>query len=292
MASAEGRASYANNHRFPQDFMMPPNSSDQPSSVSSKLESNWAPSNSVKDHANSGRLPQNPNCDRLPDMKSWLHVKTNLGDEANYTCRRLNSWEAELGSYYAGFVDDNVKTVEDQSIKSFDSFSCVGSDNPAVEQPYSTSPACMKSNSSSRMPKIEAAVNNDAKFAPKKKDQGEFWFSDDHFVDWDITDMEPHWIGTEKNGPWWRTAGKDELASLVAQKSLEHIENCDLPQPQIKHFRKSPSPYQDGVEHHDKTMPSSLNQKAEKKGSSYVDSYTSGTPTSGCSPQDSDKLFR
>ncbi|KAF7830732.1 uncharacterized protein G2W53_013065 [Senna tora] len=300
MASAEGRAAYAANLCFTQDFMMPPNSSDNPPSVSKKLESN----NSVKDHANSGRLPHNPNCDRLPDMKWWLHVKTNLGDEANYTCQRLNSWEAEFGSYCAGLVDDNIKAEGDQSIKSFDSFSCVGSADPSVEQTWNSSPTSMKNNKNNRMPKIEAALYNDVQFMPKKKDQGEFWFSDDHFLDWDITNLlsseqfkvassalEPHWIGVEKSGPWWRTAGKDELASLVAQKSLEHIENCDLPPPQIKHFRKTPSPYLEGVDY-DKTLSSSLNLKAEKNSSSYVDSNTSGTPMSGCSSQDSDRLFR
>ncbi|KAL3622260.1 hypothetical protein CASFOL_033671 [Castilleja foliolosa] len=46
-------------------------------------------------------------------------------------------------------------------------------------------------------------------------------------------DSETSWIGAEGNNtPWWRTADTDELASFVAQRSLEHIENCDLPRPQ------------------------------------------------------------
>ncbi|CAH2057725.1 unnamed protein product [Thlaspi arvense] len=39
-------------------------------------------------------------------------------------------------------------------------------------------------------------------------------------------------LSSEKAGPWWRTTDKDELASLVAQKSLDFVENCDLPTPQ------------------------------------------------------------
>jgi hypothetical protein len=39
-------------------------------------------------------------------------------------------------------------------------------------------------------------------------------------------------LSGEKAGPWWRTTDKDELASLVAQRSLEYVENCDLPTPQ------------------------------------------------------------
>lgn len=304
MESAERRASYAANRCFTRDFMMPLNSSDHPPSVSKTLESDWVSRNSVNDQASSGGMPHNPNCDKLPDMKWWLHVKSNLGEEANYTCQHLNSWEGELGSYGAGLVDDNVKIGDVQSIKDIDSVSCIGSANRAVEQPWNSSNTHMKNNNNSRMSKIEAVLNNDLQFTAKKKDQGKFLFKDDHFVDWDITDFliseqckkassdsDSHWIGAEKIGPWWRKAGKDELASLVAQKSLEHVENCDLPQPQIKHFRNTPSPYLECLDH-DKTLPSPLNEKAEKN-SSYVESHTSGTPTSGCSSsQDSERLFR
>ncbi|KAI3444393.1 hypothetical protein Pfo_001058 [Paulownia fortunei] len=51
-------------------------------------------------------------------------------------------------------------------------------------------------------------------------------------------DSESSWIGAEKNTPWWRTADTDELASLVARRSLDHIENCDLPRPQNTHVKK------------------------------------------------------
>jgi len=39
-------------------------------------------------------------------------------------------------------------------------------------------------------------------------------------------------LSSEKAAPWWRTTDKDELASLVAQRSLDYVENCDLPTPQ------------------------------------------------------------
>ncbi|KAK7258480.1 hypothetical protein RIF29_24059 [Crotalaria pallida] len=48
------------------------------------------------------------------------------------------------------------------------------------------------------------------------------------------------WIEGNKAEPWWRTADRDELASFVTQKSLDHIENCDLPPPQKKHLRGHP----------------------------------------------------
>ncbi|CAL0319524.1 unnamed protein product [Lupinus luteus] len=294
MASVERRAGYATN-RFTQDFRMLHNSCDHQSSVPKKLGSDRPPSNSTNDHihANSGCTPQNENADKLPDMKWWLHVKTNLEGEANYSCQRLNSWESELDAVYEGILHDNDNN--------FDALSYTGGSNKAVQQSWNVSPTYMKNKNDTRMPKIEAALNNDIHLNPKKKDHGEFYFLEGHFMDSDITnftvsekskmtlsDLESSFMGTEKTGPWWRNAGKDELASLVAQKSLEHIENCDLPQPQTRNFRQIPL-YSKGVEH-DKTLASSLNQKPENVFSN-ADSYTSGTPTSGCSFQDSSRNF-
>ncbi|XP_004502673.1 uncharacterized protein [Cicer arietinum] len=223
-------------------------------------------------------------------MKWWLHVKSNFDGEANYSCK------TELGDFYAEFLDGNVKNGEDQSIIDFDAFSYVGSDNFSVDQPRHVSPTRMRNSHNTRMRKMEASLNNnDLHFTPKKIDQKEeFGFTDGRFLDCDVSDfsvsekltscsLESHWIGTEKPGPWWRTAGTDELASLVAQKSLENIENCDLPHPQPKHFRQR---FSKGVDH-DKISPSLLNQKSET-GSSNADGYT---PTSGCSFQDSNSHF-
>nr|AFK38890.1 unknown [Lotus japonicus] len=39
------------------------------------------------------------------------------------------------------------------------------------------------------------------------------------------------WIEGEKPHPWWQTTDRNELASFVSQKSLNNIENCDLPPP-------------------------------------------------------------
>lgn len=53
----------------------------------------------------------------------------------------------------------------------------------------------------------------------------------------------PHWMENEKNQeelPWWRMTDKDDLASFVAQKSHDFIENCDLPQPQNRSFKRDP----------------------------------------------------
>lgn len=48
------------------------------------------------------------------------------------------------------------------------------------------------------------------------------------------------WIEVNKAEPLWRTTDRDELASFVSQKSLNHIENCDLPPPKKMHLRGHP----------------------------------------------------
>lgn len=101
----------------------------------------------------------------------------------------------------------------------------------------------------------ESVSNNKSVNTNKKTDcMDEFQYIEDHFTDlhnFDSLkqgenvsfDLESHWTGTEKTKPWWRSASKDELASLVARKSLESLENCDLPQPRTKHHRKDQSAY-------------------------------------------------
>lgn len=53
-------------------------------------------------------------------------------------------------------------------------------------------------------------------------------------------DFEPYspWISNAKTDPWWRAMDKDEVASLVARKSLDRVDNCDLPPPQKLHVKQ------------------------------------------------------
>lgn len=43
-------------------------------------------------------------------------------------------------------------------------------------------------------------------------------------------------IDGDRTQPWWKTTARDELACMIAQKSLNHIENCDLPPPRKKKY--------------------------------------------------------
>ncbi|XP_047315656.1 uncharacterized protein LOC124919461 [Impatiens glandulifera] len=48
---------------------------------------------------------------------------------------------------------------------------------------------------------------------------------------------------SEKTEPWWRMAEGYDLASFVAQRSHDVVENCDLPCPQNTHTKKDPYAY-------------------------------------------------
>lgn len=243
MASAEARAGYAVNRCFTRDFSMSP--SDYQSPVSKKLESDFIHSDDSIDS----------------DMKWWLHVKTNLGSDANY------SWESKFDAF-------NVDIGSDQSVKNLDSLSCVGSvtNTIALEQQWNVYPKCIQKINDTKTAKIEAALNNDLHLAPRKKIEGEFWFSDDvssvlvsKQCKSTSSDLESYWLRGEKTRPWWDTTGKDDLGYLVAKKSRDND--------------------------NDKNVVSSLSRKSESC-SSEANGCQSTTLTSGYSFQDSNRTFR
>ncbi|KAL1546163.1 hypothetical protein AAHA92_22804 [Salvia divinorum] len=89
-------------------------------------------------------------------------------------------------------------------------------------------------------------------------------------------------IGAEKNAPWWRTADTDELALLVAQRSLDYMENCDLPMPQNTHVKKDVD-VKLSCFCHDGIASSLSDPKHDVVGHHHCSSclYTTGCPTCG-----------
>ncbi|KAI4369825.1 hypothetical protein MLD38_018228 [Melastoma candidum] len=95
----------------------------------------------------------------------------------------------------------------------------------------------------------------------------------------DAPDLDGPWIGNGRNVPWWRTTDGSELASFVATKSSDHLENCDLPPPQRVQIRKRPSPSYGPFEHPE-ALRSSLDWKAHRL-KTFGNSWgTVETPTS------------
>lgn len=69
------------------------------------------------------------------------------------------------------------------------------------------------------------------------------------------SNADSSWIGGEKV-PRWRVADGEELASYVAQKSFNHVENCDLPPPQKMHVSSEPYKQAKPVDHDEINMSS------------------------------------
>lgn len=157
----------------------------------------------------------------------------------------------------------------------------------------------MKSDISSSMEQLKALTCDGPEKNATGKDATDFGYLDDHLLNLDSLNclvsqdpkklssyFESHSIGSDKTEPWWRAAGKDDLASLVAQKSLENIENCDLPRPRAIKYRKQSLTCSQSFEHVD-SLASPLDRRAEK-GFTNLE-YTWGTPNSGCLPHDSEQ---
>lgn len=85
------------------------------------------------------------------------------------------------------------------------------------------------------------------------------------------------WIESDKAEPWWRTTDRDDLASFVSQKSLNHIENCDLPPPQKKHLRGHPC----ALINNDKIKTASYDWEAKSRSFSKMTAHAQGSFDSG-----------
>lgn len=308
MASAEAKTAWQHsaNHRFIQKSARrgPKFPSSPSSSSSSRSESDNAPDNDTKRSYDkcTGFLPFNPNYDVLTDKKWWLNLQPNSGLYKDIMSEQLSSLEAEVLEVLSyEFISETAKSCEDQSKKEFSAKTGNSFEEP--EPLWDAIATSIKNDKDIIVQEHKAETHNDPQKNSTKKDVTDFWYSAEHFMKMDSlnclvsqqpiklsSDMGSQWVGTEKNEPWWRTAGKDDLASLVAQKSLEHIENCDLPRPQGKNYRNGTYAGPESVDH-DEMLASSLDRMAQTQFSNHEFS-TRGSPFSGSSAHDSDQPYR
>eukprot|EP00262_Sarcandra_glabra_P008244 TRINITY_DN21568_c0_g1_i1.p1 TRINITY_DN21568_c0_g1~~TRINITY_DN21568_c0_g1_i1.p1 ORF type:complete len:488 (-),score=86.45 TRINITY_DN21568_c0_g1_i1:446-1909(-) len=264
MAAAEARAAWqrtANRCFVQEDAKRAPKLACCPSS-SSKLQSDGCGGDTANapDHTPAATympLNWNPaNSNLPPDTKWWLQLQPNFGCQKDFTYEQLNASEAELGNPKSG---DAIPTSEvgEEGLKS-DEIDVDLNRNAcsSLESHWKVSAACMKHDSDARVQELKAVNSNTQQLLKKKVDIGEYLYQDEELMDWehmdqvllkqtdkDCFDLGTPWIRSEKTEPWWRTADKDELASLVALKSLQNIENCDLPRPQVVHVQRAPGLY-------------------------------------------------
>uniref|UniRef100_A0A1D1XEU4 Uncharacterized protein n=1 Tax=Anthurium amnicola TaxID=1678845 RepID=A0A1D1XEU4_9ARAE len=268
MAAAEARAAWqrmANRCFVQEDAKRAPKLACCPSS-SSKLQPDLGSGAAANgsDQPASSFVPRdwNPMDFNLPpDTKWWLHMQPNFGYQTDIAHEQLStSEEVEFGAEET--VIPTSKVFEDPTPIAT---TCVASEKKtcALESPLMLSTNFLKHETEARAEELMTPNNDFQQQNKLNADLGENWYQDGDLMDWKAFDrliskksekacfdLETPSTGSEKTEPWWRIANKDELASLVAQKSLEHFENCDLPRPQRVHFCGNPCGRLEGFDDH------------------------------------------
>lgn len=238
MALAEARAAWqrtANRCLVQEDAKRAPKlaccSSLPPSAKHAETEPTNAADGQDIPNPNSSTFHQTPSYSNLsPSTKWWLQTRPNYG------CQRGLTDNTETGRALERSEDDYELVNKASLIKSpFDSDHCesfVTCEKKGVEineeklrsiyNQYCQDPMMIEF-----MEGMEEFRDIGIVSSEGSKSSGDQFFG-----------SESSWVGIEKNIPWWRTADTEELAYLVAQKSLDFIENCDLPSPKNAHVKK------------------------------------------------------
>ncbi|KAF5731272.1 hypothetical protein HS088_TW19G00878 [Tripterygium wilfordii] len=289
MAAAEVRAAWqrATNRRIIQeDARRAPKFSGSPSPSSSNLESDGAPGDCTtgRDHVTPVRYPQKPNSNLPSNVKWWLHLQHDIDNQKDISYEQHNMFEAEIECLNTGFINENEKLCENLQTVEESITLTMHNDKYLFEHSSKIPATCKKNELGARVQELKATLARE-----RQKDVGGFWCPDDCLIDLEFdclvyeqpkklsSDLESEWMGVEKTEPWWRTAGKDELPSLVAQKSLGQIENCDLPQPLNKHLRKGPSASMEFLDYSESLASSDWTTGVQLR---KLASHTQGSPTS------------
>ncbi|KAM4094846.1 hypothetical protein ACB094_06G225500 [Castanea mollissima] len=292
MAAAEARAVWqraANRCFVQEDAKRAPKLACCQSSSSTSKQVDGGPTNTGDwpDHPVLGFVPlnRNPSFSNLPpDTRWWLQLQPSYGYQKGLTHEQLNALEAEVETLIAGTVNSTTEFTEVHPQKGD---IIPDDDHKTHESPldtqYGISAVYTNKAPEVRQQEVKALYSKNADEHLEIMDVGgKYEFMDMNPVGCPVSkqangfclDPESPWIGGNKNVPWWRATDKDELASLVVKKSLNHIENCDLPPPQKMYARRHPYAHI-GCFDRDEALVS-LDWKAQ------TGSISNGTQAQGC----------
>lgn len=266
MAAAEARAAWqrtANRCFMQEDAKRAPKLACCPNATSSKSQSDPSHSDteSGTDNSSSAFVPVNWNSSNInlsPDTRWWLQWQPNFGYQRDFTYEYVKDMKCEtvdiqmedevpMSSKYDADCPENADRHEESSLDVFAGEKLSGGEQSASKNQDIT----FRTVESESVSMQKLHDNENAKEDPKSS-YPEYWDQDYH---WMTAKTEKYAISEgyekyasnittskscDKGGPWWRTADEDELATLVAQKSSDHIQNCDLPPPQSMRIKKGP----------------------------------------------------
>ncbi|XP_059651219.1 uncharacterized protein LOC132298890 isoform X2 [Cornus florida] len=298
MAAAEVRAAWqrtANRCFVQEDAKRAPKLACCPSapSLSKQVDAGPASTEDGQDSSAIGFIPLHRShsySNLPPDSRWWLQLQPNYGYQRVLTNEQLNILEAERETFRAGVASSSSKFSGAHQGNEVDG-TCVN-DNINAEPSFDThsmiSATCVKTNPEVIKQELKAVYSKNAQEPLKVKEMEESF----ELMEVDSGDCavskQPYelcfdsgypGIGSVKTEPWWRTSDTDELASLVAQRSLDFMENCDLPQPQNTYIKRDPYSHL-GCFDCDGILPSSIDWKVQN-GLSSPTVHTKGSLTSG-----------
>lgn len=246
MAAAEARAAWqrtANRCFMQEDRKRAPKLACCQSSCATSKLVDAGPANVAdeSDHAaiNVRHFDQKSSFSNLsPDSKWWLHRQPSYGYQKGLTPEQLNALEEEVEILKAGDESEACKG-------DFTHFS----DNEHdlfCHMDYDLQIDMMKNSPKDKMQGGD--IKDSQAFSKLMDTAGKHEIREIDRVGSSVSkqmnefclDLEYSWIEGSKTEPWWRAADRDELSSFVSQKSLDHIENCDLPPPMKKYMRRYP----------------------------------------------------
>ena len=215
----------------------------QSSSASKQVDAGPTATADGQDHPTVGFVPlnRNPSSNLSPDSRWWLQMQPNYGYQKGFTYDQIHALENEEGTAKAGVVKSTSRISEAHKRKGdatdFDGKNnCFAGDNHGAKKKVSeigkSNVEALGWKNIEELIELEDSwemLQMDPIDCPDNKKPREMCF-----------DVEYSFLGSEKNEPWWWISDKDELASLVARKSLDHVENCDLPPPQKMCHRRPP----------------------------------------------------
>ncbi|XP_021893034.1 uncharacterized protein LOC110810993 isoform X2 [Carica papaya] len=259
MAAAEARALWqrtANRCFVQEDAKRAPKLACCQSSAASAKQVESGPSGAadLPDQSVAGFMPlnRNPSYANLPsDARWWLQLQPDYGFQKGLTSEQLNTLEAKMDTLRTDFENSSSKDKSGLHPEAEGEGSHLDNKNNGECTPNvhsRNSAVCAK-----HIPKIGENVKAlqcenmqellevmDTKENYELMGVDSIGCSVSKKANDSSFDPEAPWVCSEKTEPWWRTTDKDELASLVAQKSHDYIANCDLPPPQKMHTRKYP----------------------------------------------------
>jgi hypothetical protein len=212
MAAAEARAAWqraANRCLVQEDRKRAPKLACCPSASEQQHGTNNGNRVNFGDRPISNFMPLscNPMNSNLPqDIRWWVHLQPNFGSQKDLirdVCEKK--------------VEDSAPKPKPEKPLLCETFGTSVEKSPDLFEPPRMFSASFTKYSSERSLELLDFKISDPQ--PLKKQQKA------------SSDIDAPWKEIEKIRPWWQITDENDLASLVAERAIRHIENCDLPRP-------------------------------------------------------------